>query len=59
MFPPFSTKFVTLQTHKGQVDVIAFAVELNWMFLHAMNPKEVNTFGYRTICNGLLHTVVC
>jgi hypothetical protein len=29
MFPPFSTKFVTLQTHKGQVDVIAFAVELN------------------------------
>jgi len=54
MFPPFTTKFATLQTHKGQVDVIACAVELNRMFLHAMNPKQVNTFGYRTIHNRLL-----
>jgi hypothetical protein len=22
--------------------------ELNWIYLHSINPKQVNTFGYRT-----------
>jgi hypothetical protein len=26
----------------------AHELNLNWIYLHSINPKQVNTFGYRT-----------
>jgi hypothetical protein len=40
---PFGRLSVFLRNIKGWI-------ELNWIYLHSINPKQVNTFGYRTSC---------
>jgi hypothetical protein len=41
---------------KSHIVCVCVYIELNWIYLHSINPKQVNTFGYRTSQHIYIYT---